>query len=261
MEFATAWTILFHRSITLVVFLTLYLTLFRRDGVLPAIRKAGMNSVIAGFALSFGFTCWVFAVVSITVANAMFLLSTSAFIAAILGRFFLGEIVARATWFFLAFATLGVGVMVFEGIAYGTLFGTIMGLCAATSFASYAVLLRKGKNTDLVPSVFWAGFFTVIWSGLALWVGGGEFNVSLNDWLLCVFMGVFQTGFGLIVFTHGSKHLPAAEITLLSLTEIVLGPIWVWLVINEVPSALTMIGGTIVLSAIAGLSWYTIRRM
>ena len=134
-----------------------------------------------------------------------------------------------------------------------------MSLLSALGFALFAVLLRKGRNTELVPAVFWAGACAAIISGSMILVTDSGFEVSLYDFMLCAVMGVFQIGFGLVIFTHGSRYLPAAEITLLSLTEIVLGPIWVWLVIQEVPGAMTLIGGLIVLSAIGGQAYYTLR--
>ena len=94
---------------------------------------------------------------------------------------------------------------------------------------------------------------------MILFTGVG-FEVTVRDWMLCASMGIFQVGVGLVPFTHGAKYLPAAEITLLSLSEIVLGPVWVWLVIREVPGILTVIGGAVVLSAIAGQAFFTLRK-
>ena len=260
-EFAAEWTILFHRSLTLTVFLLTYIVIFRRGRVAETFRNSGKVAVAAGLVLGVAFCTWIFALTHTTVANALFLLSTAPFIAAIFGWWILRERVPNSTWLFIMIATGGVGVMVFEGVQLGTLFGSIMSLCAATGFALFAVLLRLGKHTDLVPAVFWAGLSAMLVSGFMLLVTDGEFQVVLNDWLLCATMGIFQVGIGLIIFIHGSKYLPAAEITLLSLTEIVLGPLWVWLVIREVPGSLTLVGGVIVLGAIVAQALRTMRQI
>lgn len=260
-EFADEWAILFYRSTALATFLVAYLLVMRRGQVVASIRSSGVVAASAGFVLSLAFCAWIFALTHTTVANALFLLSTSAFIAAILGWWLLKEKVSASTWLFIVIATLGVGIMVFEGFQLGTLFGSLMGLCAATGFAVFAVLLRWGKRSDLVPVVFWAGFFASILSGGMILLTHGDFGISLRDWSLCATMGVFQVGCGLIAFTQGAKYLPAAEITLLSLTEVVLGPIWVWLVIHEVPGTLTLIGGAVVLGALAAQAWRTMRKV
>ncbi len=150
--------------------------------------------------------------------------------------------------------------MVVEGYQLGTLLGSIMGILAAIGFGVFAVLLRKGRSSDLVPAVFWAGFCAAVIAGTIIAVTPSTFHITAWDYMFCALMGVFQVGLGLIIFTHGARYLPAAEITLLSLTEIVLGPLWVWLVIREVPGILTVLGGFIVLSAIAGQAYFTLRK-
>ena len=259
-EFANEWQILFFRSTTLVAFLTLYLLVTHGRAMIDVIRKCGKIGFIAGFSLSLAFSCWIHALTHTTVANALFLLSTAPFIAALVGWWILKERVSSSLLWFILMASVGVAVMVAEGYQFGTLFGTIMALIAATGFGVFAVFLRMGRNTDLVPAVLWAGICATIISGTMILITGSGFEINLRDWSLCAAMGIFQVGVGLVIFTHGAKYLPAAEITLLSLTEIVLGPIWVWLVVQEIPGILTVVGGAIVLSAIAGQSYFTLRR-
>lgn len=260
-EHAVEWQILFYRSTTLVGFLCCYILVARRGKFIASIQDGGTLAIKAGFWLSLAFVAWIYALTNTTVANALFMLSTAPFLAAIIGRLILKEVVLPSTWFFVALTTAGVGVMVVEGLQLGTLFGTAMGLCAAIGFALFAVQLRQGRQTDLVPFVLWAGFFASLWAGAMILLTSESFGISMRDWLLCASMGVFQVGVGLVIFSHGSRHLSAAEITLLSMTEIVLGPLWVWLVIKEMPGFLTLIGGGIVMSAIAGQAIRTLRQI
>ena len=260
-EHAVEWQILFYRSTTLVGFLCCYILVARRGKFVASIQDGGTLAIKAGFWLSLAFVAWIYALTNTTVANALFMLSTAPFLAAIIGRLILKEVVLPSTWFFVALTTAGVGVMVVEGLQLGTLFGTAMGLCAAIGFALFAVQLRQGRQTDLVPFVLWAGFFASLWAGTMILLTSESFGISMRDWLLCASMGVFQVGVGLVIFSHGSRHLSAAEITLLSMTEIVLGPLWVWLVIKEMPGFLTLIGGGIVMSAIAGQAIRTLRQI
>ncbi len=257
-EFATQWQIVFFRSLMLLAFLTCYLLISRRSRVLSAFKDCGWVGFAAGAVLSLAFCTWIWALTHQTVANSLFLLSTAPFIAAVAGWWILGERVTKSLAWAMLIAIIGVGIMVGESYQFGTLFGTLMGLLSATGFALFAVLLRKGRNTDLVPAVFWAGLCASIIAGGMIFISNAGFEISSRDFLLCSMMGVLQIGLGLVIFTHGSRYLPAGEITLLSLTEIVLGPIWVWIVIQEVPSLLTLVGGSIVLSAIAGQAFFTL---
>jgi len=260
-EFATEWQILFYRSTTLIAFLVSYLLIARQGRIINAIRSCGIVGLIAGGALSLAFCAWIHALTHTSVANALFLLSTAPFFAAILGWWLLGERVSVTLLWFMLLALCGVAVMVAEGIQLGTLFGSTMALIAGLGFGVFAVLLRKARNTDLVPVVLWAGVGAALISGgFVIGDNSISFGITLRDFALCASMGIFQVGVGLVIFTHGSRYLPAAEITLLSLTEIVLGPIWVWLVVSEVPGILTIMGGAIVLMAIAGQSWATLRK-
>ena len=94
---------------------------------------------------------------------------------------------------------------------------------------------------------------------MAIPVGYG-FEISAHDLLLCAIYGAVVVGCGLIVYTIGSRHVPAVQLTLLSLTEVVLGPVWVWFGVGEVPSFPTLLGGAIVLASVAGLALYGIQR-
>ncbi len=258
-EDANEWQILFFRSVSLIAFLSLYFIVIRRGKTIQVFKECGWAGFFAGLALGSAFCAWIHALTHTTVANALFLLSTSPFFAALLGRWILGEKVSVALFWFIALAIFGVAIMVMEGYQLGTLFGTIMGIIAAIGFGLFAVLLRRGRSSDLVPAVFWAGFWAIAISATVIFFSSTEFEITANDMLYCALMGVFQVGLGLIIFTRGARYLPAAEITLLSLTEIVLGPLWVWLVVGEVPGLLTVIGGFVVLSSIAGQAFYTIR--
>lgn len=259
-EFANEWQILFFRSVALVSFLSLYFLVFHRSRLISVFRQCGWVGFFAGLCLGIAFCAWIHALTHTTVANALFLLSTSPFFAALLGWWILSERVSPSLLWFITLAIFGVLVMVVEGYQLGTMIGSIMGILAAIGFGFFAVLLRMGRSSDLVPAVFWAGFCAIVISGSVILLTPTTFSITGSDLMYCVLMGVFQVGLGLIIFTRGARYLPAAEITLLSLTEIVLGPLWVWLVIREVPGILTIVGGAIVLSAIAGQAYFTLRK-
>ena len=255
-EAATDWQILFIRSSALSLLLICILAARHRSRMVGEFRAVGWTGVAGGLCLGTAFTGFVFALNHTTIANAVFILSASPFVTAPLAWLVLGERVRQGTWIAMAAAVVGVGVMVVAGVSTGALFGNMMALLAVFGFAGFAVALRRGRQTDMLPAVCLAGIFSAIAAAAMV----ESFAVSPRDLLLCAAMGVVQLGIGLILFVGGSRHVPAAELALLSLTEVILGPIIVWVGIGEVPGAFTLAGGAIVLAAIAGHALSGMRR-
>ena len=253
MEDALVWQILFYRSLSLSVLL--YVVIRLRTGQDPFVlaRRTGLAGVIGGLALVAAYTGGIHAVQTTSVANAMLLFATAPFMAAILGRLILRESVRPATWIAIAVACIGIGVMVWDKFgAPSAIEGNLSALGSAFGFAVFTVALRWGKAGEMMPAVFLSGLFAVpimgaicLWQGLPLVIGAQDAGLSLG-------MGVFQVGAGLILYTIGSKTVPAVELTLLSLAEVVLGPLWVWFFLGETATPYTLAGGAILLSAIAG---------
>jgi drug/metabolite transporter (DMT)-like permease len=260
MHEANEWQILFYRSIALVITLLTYLAVKNNGRVKAAFCSAGKNAVLAGVVLGTGFASWIFAMTHTTIANALFILAASPLMAAVVARIILGEPIRRLTLGCMFVSVLGIFVMVGEGALIGTLSGNAFALVAAFAFAVFSVTLRMGKAVDMTPAVCWAGIWATLIGGTMLTLTRSGFSVSLHDALLCALLGFVQVGMGLILFTIGSRHIPAGELTLLSLTEVVLGPVWVWLGVGEVPSLYTVIGGLIVLGAITAQALAGVRR-
>ena len=259
-EDANVWQILFYRSIALASFLFCIITY--RSGFKPVavIRKSGLAGAIGGVGLVFAFAGGIYAIQTTTVANAMFLFASAPFLAAVLGWIILREDVRKATWVAMIFASIGIAIMVIDGISAGQAAGNLSAILSAVGFAVFTIALRWGKLEDMLPAVFLAGVFAIITAAVICQVKGYGFSVPLNDILIALSMGVFQVGLGLTIFTIGSKVVPAAELALLSMTEVLLGPIWVWFFLGETASFYTLFGGLILMLAIAGNAVSGLRR-
>lgn len=257
---ASAWQIVFYRSLALAITLAVVILWRQHGSFLETFRRTGILAAVAGCCLSVGFACWIFALTHTTVANALFLLATQPFVTALLARLLLGEPVVRITWLTMSLAIVGVGVMMSEGIVVGTQFGNLIGLGAALGFSGFTVALRKGREVDMFPAVWWAGMFATLMAAGMLVAQGQSFSIVGWDLGMCSILGAVQIGFGLIAYTAASRYLPAAELSLLALTEVILGPIWVWLGVGEVPSGFTVLGGAIVLLAVVWRTLYELRR-
>ncbi len=259
-ENANVWQILCYRSFSLSIFLFFLISFRSGFKPLTTIKRSGIAGVVGGFGLVMAFSGGIYAIQNTTVANAMFLFASAPFFAAIFGWLILRESVRKGTWIATIVAMVGIAVMVIDGISLGRMAGNVTALLSALGFAIFTIALRWKKLEDMLPAVFLAGIFAMIISAIICVLQGYTFNLSHNDAGIALAMGVFQVGTGLAIYTVGSKVVPAAELALLSMTEVLLGPVWVWLFIGEVASLYTLIGGVILLLAIAGNALSGIRR-
>ena len=251
-EEATVWQILLYRSISLSLFLAIVIYLRSKENLFTVIRAAGLPACVAGLALVGAYSGAIYGIQSTSVATAMLLFACAPFIAAILGWLFLRENVRKATWISILFAMLGIGIMVQDKSTGSALLGSLAALGSAFGFAVFTVALRWGRSVEMLPAVLLSGIFAIFITSSICLLSGLPFQISVNDTGISMGMGVFQVGAGLVLYTLGSKTLPAAELTLLSLAEVLLGPVWVYLFLNEVVTLSTLVGGLILLLAIAG---------
>ena len=259
-EVANVWQILFFRSIALTPLLLLVLTLRARGNPLPIIQKAGLAGGVGGISLVFAFSGGILAVQTTSVANAMFLFAAAPFFAAVLGWLVLKEHVRNVTWISMMAALVGIVIMVWEGISIGRIIGNVAALISALGFAIFTISLRWKKLEDMLPTVFLAGLFAIIIAGALCQIKGYGLDVPKRDIWIALALGVFQVGAGLILYTLGSKVVPSAELALLSMTEVVFGPFWVWLFLGETAGVYTLLGGMILLIAIASNAFSGLRR-
>lgn len=259
-ENAQVWQILLYRSASLSPFL--FAILWIRSGGKPfeRIRQAGFPAVIAGLSLVAAYAGGIIALQSTSVANAMLLFASAPFFTALLGWLVLREPVRKATFVAIAVAIAGIAIMVSDDRSDGAMIGNLAALGSAFGFAIFTVALRWGKTSDMMPSVFLSGVFAIIITGAICLIEGLPLVLSVNDASIALTMGVFQVGAGLVLYTMGSKAVPAAELTLLSMAEVLLGPLWVWLFIGETAGVYTLIGGAVLLAAIVGNALSGLRR-
>ncbi len=244
---ADAAQIIFYRGISLSVALFGFVFWRYRGRSFAAFRALGPVGAFAALTLGGSSIFYLFALKATTIANIAFLNAATPFIAGGLAWLLLREAMSRLTVVAVLIALSGVAIMVWEGFAVGSWFGNLMALTAVVISGTYVVALRFGKGVDLIPAVALSGLAAAVMVIPLI----DDFAISLHDLAYCVLQGVFISGLCNGLYTFCARHLPAAELTLLSLAESVLSPLWVWLFINEVASDLTLIGGAVVLSAVA----------
>jgi drug/metabolite transporter (DMT)-like permease len=250
-EAASVWQILFWRSLGVVPVLFAFVWWTSKGQPFQQIRSIGLAGTVGAFGLVFAFAGAIYAIQSTTVANAVFLFTASPFVAALLGWIVLREQVGFWTWAAIALAVIGMYVMVREGLAIGAMHGNIAALLSAAGFGAFSVALRWGKVGDMLPVSMLGAAFSVVVAGIVLTLQGQPILVSGWDMGVSLVMGMGVLALGMVAYTLGSKVIPAAQLTLLSLIEVLLAPLWVFLFLGETASAATFLGGGVLLAAVA----------
>lgn len=248
---AGVWAVLFWRSAGMVPVLAGFV-LWRQGRLGAALRAVGWPGVVGGLGLVAAFGGAIYALQATTVAMAVFLYSAAPFLAAILGWLVLGEKVRPATWAAIALAACGIVIMVREGLALGALAGNLAALVSALGFAVFSIALRWGRLADMMPAVIWGGLFAMIFAlAMTAATPGATLAAPPSDIAWAMGMGAGTLAGGMVLYTLASRVMPAAELTLITLVEVLLSPVWVWWLMGETAGAGTLLGGAILMGAVA----------
>jgi drug/metabolite transporter (DMT)-like permease len=232
------------RALFAVVGLLVFVAFAERGHLVRAFRAIGRAGLAVTVLMAVSSGTFIAALNYTSVANVLFLQALAPVLAAVLGTF-VGEPVARRTWLAMAIAVAGVGLMV-GGPSHPGAAGVTLSLLMAVSFAGTIVITRHQREVSMAPAT--------CLSQVLVFVAAAPFadpgSVDGSDLALLIGLGVGQIGLGLIFLTIGARLIPAAEVALITLLEIVLGPLWVWLALSEQPSATTLVGGAVVLAAV-----------
>ena len=252
-EGATLWQILFWRSLFFSLTVLTFLIITYKSKVLKSFHDSGLPGFIGGLILSIGFCGYVFAMYNTTVANTNFIISLQILFLAIFGFFFLKEKINLITLISIILAMSGVLLMVGNSLSPGELSGNLAAFTMPITFAVLIMIVRKFPSVDMVPAQFVAGVSSCL-IGLSL---SPTIMISPYDIFLGFLAGFFQIGFGFIFITIGARTTPSAMVGIIMLSESVLGPIWAFLFVSEIPSLYGLIGGAIILFAVL-LQFYTL---
>lgn len=247
---ARSFEITFWRSLSAALFVAG--TLFWREGkgAFGTVRRMGWMGVVSGVMWASMFCAFMLALTMTTVANTLIVDSISPLLTVLLAWIFLKDKAGLRTWAAIALAFVGM-VWMFAGsmVALEGRHLAGMTLALVVPFAAsvnYIIFRKAAGKTEMIPTVFLGGAF----SALAMLPLALPLQASLHDIAIMATLGVFQLGLPCMLLIRAAAYLTPAEISLLSLLEVLLGPFWVWLGVGEVPSNATVIGGSIVLLAL-----------
>ncbi len=251
LEQATEWQINFYRCLSLALFVAAVTLIRYRRSTLTVLRMGGLKTLMSGALLSGAMLCNVVALKYTTVAVAVFVMAAAPILAALLGRLFLGEEVRARVWISIVLAILGIGIMVGGRLQIGDTVGVAVAILGIVFFGVYAVSLRVGKNVDMTPAVFYGGAIgTAVSFSVSIGTGVG-LAIPWIEAMWCTLLGVVQLGLGSVLFALAAQGVPAVQLTLFALGEPLLAPVWVWLMLGDVPTMTTLLGGAVLFAALA----------
>ena len=254
-ESANEWQVVYWRSAGFVVAVAVVLALRHRRRFFHSFIAVGWVGVIGALGLALGSVCYIWAMFNTTIANAVFFFGALPFITGFFACLLFDERLRRESWFIMAAAFAGIVVMVFGGLTGGRWFGNLLAAAGIVGYTALVLSLRAGRKVDMMPLLCMGG---IVGGGVALGIEGGG-AISLHDAVISLFLGVVSVSFGFMLFTLGARYVRAGELSLLSNLELILGPLWVWFWITEVPALETLIGGAIIIAAITVQAVITIR--
>ena len=246
------WQYLFGRGIVIFCILNVYLFFEEGKNFYKNYFKVGFSGLIGGSGLGVAMISFIWSITNTSAAITLLCLAAMPFLTALLGFLFLKEKISLNVWIAMIFAAIGIIVMALGNTDKGSLLGLLFGIISAIGFSVFSVSLRWRKETPKFTTVAIAGLFCAIVSSIMLFSNNSVFVSSSHNQGLFAIHGTIVC-LGLILYSVGSKVIPAAELTLLSLTEVIGGIFWVWLPIfgiNEVPTNNTIIGGFLIFMSI-----------
>ena len=239
------WQYIFGRGLTIFILLNLYLFFEEGKNFYKNYYKIGLSGAIGGSGLGIAMITFIYSITNTSAAVTLLCLAAMPFFTALLAFLFLREKISLNVWVSIIIATVGIIIMAIGNTSEKSLIGFVFGLTSSIGFSIFSVTLRWRKETPKFTTVAFAGFFCVVFATIIILTNKLVFFSSSYNGALFSLHGTLVC-FGLILYSIGSKAIPAAELTLLSLTEVVGGIFWVWLPIfgiNEIPSTNTIIGG------------------
>jgi drug/metabolite transporter (DMT)-like permease len=225
--------------------LLVYVAVVERGRVVRGFRSVGGAGIAVALCVAIASASFIGALNHASVARVLFILAVAPVLAALLAWATLGESISRRTALAMVLALSGVAVML-GSPGEASLAGDGLAFVTALAFSVMIVITRWKHEVSMAPATCLSQVILV--AAFLPFASPGE--ISGDDLMWLAALGIGQIGLGFALLTVGARLIPAAQVGLITLLEIVLGPVWVWLALDERPGALTLVGGAIVIAAI-----------
>ena len=232
------------------------LILFYKTNFFKALINIGYTGIFYAISFSVCNVTFIISIQNTTVANTLIMVAMAPMLSAFLGALFLKEAPDKKTWLAIIITFLSVTFIFYDSVKLGNILGDVFGFITALGLAVNANLARFAKNRDLVPAAVIGKLGTAAFAFIFV----KNFNLVDSDIFIVPLMCVLCVAIPFVLMTIAPRFITAAEVNLFFLLEVIIGPIWVWIVINERPSLETIIGGIIIIITIAIHSFLAIKK-
>lgn len=253
---ADKWTMLFWRGLLMAIALTLFALARRRHTPVTFQSLATVPTLAVALLFTCSSIAFVTAIVTTSVANTLFLITVAPLFAAAFAHIFLGEKVTARTIIAIVIVLAGMAAIFGDGLGRGDTVGNFAAVFAAACWASMLVVVRRAPETNTVLALAGGGYLIAL---IAFAIAPTLFITSTDAvWLGLLGLIVLPISFGLI--SLGPRYLPAPEVSLIVLLEAVIGPLWAWAFIGQLPTLTSLAGGALIVATLAIYFYLGLRR-
>ena len=250
------WGMLFYRGAIPFVVVLIGLIFFYKNNLFKALVGIGYPGIFYVISFSICNITFIISIQNTNVANTLVMIAMAPMLSAVLGSIFLKEIPDRKTWIAIIITLIAVSYIFHDSIEMGNFYGDLFGIITAFGLACNAVIARFAKNRDLVPSAVIGKLCVAIFAFFFV----DTFSLVGTDLVYVPLMCVMCVAIPFVLVTIAPRFIPAEEVNLFFLLETIIGPIWVWLIINEQPSIETIYGGSVIMLTIATHSFLKLKQ-
>ncbi len=250
------WGMLFYRGAIPFIVVLVGLIFFYKNNLFKALLNIGYPGIFYIISFSICNITFIISIQNTNVANTLVMIAMAPMLSAILGSIFLKEVPDHKTWIAIIITLVSVTYIFYDSIEMGNFYGDLFGLITAFGLACNAVIARYAKNRDLVPSAVIGKLCVAIFAFFFV----DSFSLVDTDLIIVPLMCVMCVAIPFVLVTIAPRFIPAEEVNLFFLLETIIGPFWVWMVINEQPSIETIQGGAVIITTIAIHSFLKLKK-
>jgi len=250
------WPLLFYRGAIPFVVVLIGLILFYKKNFFNALFKIGLAGIFYVISFSICNITFIISIQNTNVANTLIMVAMAPMLSAILAAIFLKEPTNKETWVAIFVTFFSVTFIFYDSIQIGNIVGDLFGFVTALGLAINANLARFAKDRDLVPSAVIGKLVVAIFAFFFV----ENFDLVTTDKIIVPLMCIMCVAIPFVLVTIAPRYISAPEVNLFFLLEVILGPIWVWLIIKEQPSVQTIIGGIVIIFTIALHSFLALKK-
>lgn len=250
------WTVMFWRSLFSAVSLVAIVSFIEKRSPMPALRGLFKNGLFCAVLFAGSNACFIFSITHTAAANTLVILASTPFIAAVLSVILTRKNLLARTWLAISLAMVGIIIVFWGRFGSGSILGDLIAVLCALFMAGTLISISFNPKINSLAAIAFGSLLAAIF---ALFMGAYPSAVSITDMTILCLNGAVVIPVAMGMITFGPKLISAPEVSLIMLLETVLGPLWIWLVLNEQPPRLTFFGGALVIAAIMVSAWLSSR--